>query len=318
MKYSCDSISDMRLWDAFVAESPQGSVFCTAAFLAAGGQPFEVVGVREKGELLLGAVLIQNEEGLINPLSRYQGILFAPAVTAAPQHKVARKTLDLLTFLLAELGAQRDAVRLSLHPSITDLRALQWFHYHEPEKGQFELKLRYTGVLDIGTPPDAEAILAQARTVRRQECRRADKRGYTVEASEDLELLIALEKQTLARQEVTRSAAEEALERKVLQAALRHGFGSLLLCRDPEGAPAGAAFFLHDQKTGFYLIGANDPAYRKEGTGSYVLFEQIRRCKERGLTGVDFCGINSPNRGDFKTSFNAQVFPFYEASWNRG
>ena len=26
-------------------------------------------------------------------------------------------------------------------------------------------------------------------------------------------------------------------------------------------------------------------------------------------------GINSPNRGDFKTSFNAMPIPFYEVEW---
>ena len=70
--------------------------------------------------------------------------------------------------------------------------------------------------------------------------------------------------------------------------------------------------FLFDNKTGYYLVGANDPQYRKDGTGGYVVFEQIRYCIEKGLSYVDFMGINSPFRGDFKTSFNADPKSYYK------
>ena len=61
------------------------------------------------------------------------------------------------------------------------------------------------------------------------------------------------------------------------------------------------------------MIGANDPEYRKYGTGTFIMFEQIRKCLESGLSQVDFIGINSPNRGDYKTSFGGipvQYFSF--------
>ena len=93
--------------------------------------------------------------------------------------------------------------------------------------------------------------------------------------------------------------------------SLSKGFGRLLVCRDQSGIPASASLFLFDNKTSYYLIGANDPKFLKNGTGSYVMFEQIRRCLEQGLSQVDFVGINSPMRGDFKTSFGAVPVPYY-------
>ena len=41
------------------------------------------------------------------------------------------------------------------------------------------------------------------------------------------------------------------------------------------------------------------------------MFEQIQYCIEQGLSYVDFIGINSPLRGDFKTSFNADPRPYF-------
>ena len=64
----------------------------------------------------------------------------------------------------------------------------------------------------------------------------------------------------------------------------------------------------------YYLIGANDPNYRKDGTGGFVVLEQIRYCIEQGLSYVDFIGINSQLRGDFKTSFNANPTPYFTFS----
>ena len=46
-------------------------------------------------------------------------------------------------------------------------------------------------------------------------------------------------------------------------------------------------------------------------SGSFILFEAIKRYMDQGLSSVDFVGVNSPMRGDFKTSFNAQVKPYY-------
>jgi lipid II:glycine glycyltransferase (peptidoglycan interpeptide bridge formation enzyme) len=93
--------------------------------------------------------------------------------------------------------------------------------------------------------------------------------------------------------------------------SLSKGFGRLLVCRDKQGTPASASLFLFDDKTAYYLFGANDPDYRQDGTGGYVIFEQIRLSIEQGLSYVDFMGINSPSRGDFKLSFNAEPVPFF-------
>ena len=75
--------------------------------------------------------------------------------------------------------------------------------------------------------------------------------------------------------------------------------------------------FLNDHRGAYYLIGANDPEYRHSGSGSYLMLESLRRSQERGLATVDFVGINSPNRGDFKTSFNAVPVPYFVATWER-
>src|SRR5262249_23973945 len=103
----------------------------------------------------------------------------------------------------------------------------------------------------------------------------------------------------------------------VTRAALEQGFGELLTCIAPEGAVASATLFLFDATTAYYWLAANDPAYRKAGCATCLMIENLRRCLAKGLQAVDMVGINSPNRGYFKTSFNALAVPYFLLTWER-
>ena len=87
------------------------------------------------------------------------------------------------------------------------------------------------------------------------------------------------------------------------------------MARTPEGQAASATLFLRDDRASYYLFGANDPAHRHLNAGTLLVVENVRRAFELGLTHVDFCGVNSPQRGDFKTSLGGVVTPYYQATW---
>ena len=91
----------------------------------------------------------------------------------------------------------------------------------------------------------------------------------------------------------------------------------MLVAYTADGAPASASLFLWDQRTGYYVFGASDPAYRSTGAATVVMVESLWHAIERGLSQIDFCGINSPQRGDFKTSFGAAPVPYFDIFWSR-
>ena len=303
---------DKKLWDYFVSNSPQGNIFCQNKFLDVVNKIYEILTVVRGGEILLGAVIVKEVDGqpTLRPFM-YQGILFARSVVTLASYKRVKKALELVEFLLAEVEKRYQRIGFSLHPSFIDLRSFQWHNYHEPEKGQFKLDLKYTGIMSLEKVESFEQILMESRTVRRQEYRKCVKEGFTIEESEDTAILDQLHEKTFNRQGIKRSPGEEFLVTTFANEAISRGFGCLLVCRSLSGVPASASMFIFDNKTAYYLIGANDPEFRKYGAGSYVVFEQIRKCLEQGLSQVDFVGINSPMRGDFKTSFNAIPVPYY-------
>lgn len=314
--YSLQICTDKQLWDDFVSTSPQNNLFCTTQFLDAWGKDYELLLVAKGDANLLGAVLVKDKDGqpTTQPLM-YHGVLFGRLVADCPNHKRVKKALELVNFLLVELEQRYSWISFSLHHSFEDVRSFQWFHYHEPEKGQFQIDVNYTGVLDLSQINDFEDLLMNARTVRRQEYRKCIKEGFKIEESGEIEILDKLHEKTFERQGMERTAGEKFMSNELAEKAISQNFGRLIVCRDKKGAPASAALFLFDNKCGYYFIGANDPEYRKYGTGTYVVFEQTRCCMEPGLDTIDFVGVNSPQRGDFKTSFNAVPIPYYTVTW---
>lgn len=320
MALTLTDCTDKDRWDRFVAASPHGSVFCRTPFLDALHEDYRLLLVEEQGTIQAGLILILRD-GQPYPgqyrLTLYQGVLLSSDLCTRPPHTRINQTLVVLDFLLAELEKQYSRLALLQHPWFEDLRAFSWFHYHEPERGQFRIELLYTGLLDLVTVVDFDQYLSSIRTVRRQEYRRCQANGFSIHVSDDVEMLDRLHWQTFARQGLERDGHEGCLVPSITRAALKHGFGELLTCVAPDGTIASATLFLFDQRCGYYFLSANAPEFRKSGSGTYLMLENIRRCQAKGLAFVDFVGINSPNRGDFKTSFNAAPVPYFLLTWER-
>ena len=312
--------TDKTQWDRFVSTSPQGSIFCRSPFLDALGVEYDLWFVEENGQPQAGAVILRrNAEPILAPylFTLYQGLLFAEHSRTLPPHSHPKWTLEVTETLLKDLSERYDRLSFCLHYATEDLRGLQWFHYHEPHLGQFKMDLYYTGLIDLTASPDFETYLTTIRTTRRYEYRKALREGLTFEVSQDIDTLDALYRLTFERQEIKLDTNVVQLVRAITTAAISQGFGELLLYRNATGEAASATLFLHDEHCGYYLIGANHPAYRNSWSGSFLVLENIRRCQTRGLKWVDVCGINSPNRGDFKTSLNAIPVPYFVATWER-
>ena len=321
MSFRLMRCTDRAAWDRFAASSPQGNVFCSTPFLQALGEEFELLFVEDGSSPVLGVIRLSRDGTPLRapyPLTMYQGLLWAEEVAALPSHSRTKHGLEAIEYLLSELEKEFARISFCLHHRFEDLRGFSWFHYHEPERGRFQIDLRYTGLLDLLNVSDFESYLASIRTTRRQEYRKAERLGFAVEPSQDLDLLIQLHQRTFERQGIQQDASETGLVRSIAAAALAGDFGQLFVCKDANGLATCATFFLHDERCAYYWVAANDPEYRNTGGSTYLMLENIRRYKEAGkVRTIDFVGINSPNRGDFKTSFNAQPAPYFVVNWER-
>jgi hypothetical protein len=311
--------TDKSTWDDFVKNSLQGSVFCRTDFLDALGVDYDIWLIEDRGKPLIGTVILrQGVEILPAPhgFTLYQGPIFSHHVNAQPLHTRTALILKLIEEFLAHLSQHYYRLSFCLHYSHSDLRGLQWFNYHEPDKGQFRFELQYTGLLDLHQFNDLEAYLASIRTTRRYEYRKALRGGMNVESSDDISTLLYLHRLTFERTGLVQTDEIAATVKKIASAALNNNFGEMLVCRNPSGEIVSATLFLFDEHCAYYLIGANHPEQRNANGNTLLFVESILRAKNRGLRWIDTCGINSPFRGDYKTSFNAAPAPYFVVTWD--
>ena len=75
--------------------------------------------------------------------------------------------------------------------------------------------------------------------------------------------------------------------------------------------------WLDDGRTSFFLFGAAEPGERDQGGYTYLSVQAIKDAFENGCAEVDIVGANSPNRSDYKISFNAELKPYFEVFYGK-
>ena len=193
--------------------------------------------------------------------------------------------------------------------SFTDVRPFSWYNYHQPDQGMFNVNVRYTSVLDKTEIVD---YLSKIRSSRRQELKKAH--DINIQECSDVEVLDKLHDETFKRQGIQRSPEEQRVFRQIAENALNNKFGKLLTAQIDDEIVS-AVLILFDGKTAYYQFGATTPEFRNSGASTKTLYEAILcSFNELGVEKFDFVGVNSPQRGDFKLSFNGALVPYFQLS----
>ena len=320
-KFAVSLCNDKNIWETFNSSSSQGNIFCSSLFLDALGIEYDLWICAKEGKIQAGTVVLRKSNNVLNApydYSMYQGILFADFRNDQPLHSRAAWTLEVLDSLLEHLSEQYNRLSFCLHYSCDDIRGIQWFHYHKPDLGQFNIGLRYTGLLDLSTAGAWETYVSSIRRIRQREYKKAVKEGLTVEPSLDIDQLESLYISMFERQNITVRSEALRLVRSITSAALTQGFGELLICKTGSGQAIAALLYLIDGRNAYNLFAGNHSEYRNSGAGTFTQLEVIRRCCEKKLKYLDFCGMNSPSRGDFKASFNATPTAYLVVNYESG
>jgi len=300
-------------WDDFLAVSGQSSCFVEPWFLDCLDCNYCFCVGYKKGKPVVGAPILLDEEG--KPILRavafcmYNGLLFSD---------VAKKTHSRypFQFTVAEEFLQRledefGEYFLCNHWGLEDLRPFLWHNYHNHAGRHFETSLRYTAILDLSAYANFDELLSGVRSVRRQEYgKRMKDETIVVREVDDFVELDELHKLTFARQGIVRPDQDGETILGLAENSVRLNKGMVL------GAFAGeqmvaATLFLTHKNSCYYLLSATDPEYRSSFSTTLLVLKNIEFFMNRGLKFVDFIGANSPNRGDFKLSFNAELRPYF-------
>ena len=323
MTLSIRKVTDLESWDLELASSPQRNIFCRSDFLEALGCTYDLYFIEENGRLLLGCPIITNASGIpldhTHPFTQYQGPWFTKAFQALSSHSRSGECLKILDFLLAQLEQNYAQLHFDSHWSFPDLRSFSWFQYGEPEAKRFRMDLYYSGLIDLNPLKDFSEYLTTVRKSRRQEYRALKEDGLAIERSsrEKISNFMMLYKATFERQSLSVPDTNLKLVQSILEKFIGTKSGELYFCLNSEKKEISASFFLRDGITSYYLFGANDPDFRHLPGGSLVVLAEIENAFHDGIKCIDMCGMNSPQRGAFKASFNAALVPYFSLTWKK-
>jgi len=303
---------DKEVWNLFVRNSPQSNIFSESNFLDSLNIKYDLTTCYLKNKIVCGAPILYSQDGNVMttqfPYTQYHGLLLA-ASEYNNSHSRITNEFKIVNFYIKEILLKYKKICFSNSWRLNDLRPFQWFNYNNHEKGNFLVNLRYTGVLSIDNLKSLNDFLPLIRSVRRQEYKKASA-SLIFKFSDEVKILDDLHKKTFERQNITRSISEEELLKSITQSALKKGYGKIGVAY-LKSQPISAALFLQDKKSAYYLFGANHPNYRNLGSGTFVMINMINDAILNNYSEIDFCGVNSPNRGDFKISFNAEIKPYF-------
>jgi hypothetical protein len=289
----------MSDYDAFVAASPQGTVFARSWWLDATAGPgnWKHAEVRDAAGKIVAAWPVTVRTTRLGAvlggprLTPYLGPLLSES--DGPPH--GSREIELLEGLV-------EALRPYAH---LDARCSPRFDYWTPLAWHgFTQTTHYTWRLEDVS--DEEATHARFRKSTRSTISRAKRDGLAVEPG-TVDDLLALQKRTFERHD--RSGPPEALVRRIAAAAAAHDAGEIRVARDPEGRPHSAALFVWDERSTWYLAAGNDTELRASGGAAFLLWEAIRDAGRRG-TAFDFEGSMLRPIESFVRGFGGTPTPY--------
>lgn len=299
-----EDIDTQHAWRALWEKSPQRSPFSQLSYARAVSDAldfsFSVIGLfsdPDRDELLAGAILFERQRGLyrevvIPPFTQYSPVLFAGQIEDTLIHARA-SSFDLL---LETLENRYGKVALHLHPTLRDVRTMNWAGWNT--------KPLYTYTLELN---NEEQLLADWSSSTRRTFRKSRSDYHIEESPVSASDIVNLCSSSYARHGRSFPVKDTAAV-KMIDRMQQEGCARLFTATDhrSEKIEAGLAV-LHDGETAYYWIAGSQP-----GNAMTVLLGTVLPMLYRdGLRRFDFVGANTPTIAEFKRRFGSQLVPYY-------
>jgi hypothetical protein len=253
--------------------------------------------VWEGDTLRAGAVLFEKRKGpyraaTLPPLVQYVTPLLDALLRETDVHH-DRSALGALLTTVADAFHQAQFV---LHPSLADVRPLQWAGWRVEPAYTYRIDLSASSSVTAGWSSNPKRTLKKESDAFEI----AEGPSWTSEA-------IALVEASHARQEQELGVAPEAAW-ALGQRLANDGLVRVFVARRGGAAEAGL-LVLTDGRTAHYWLAGSTP-----GPAMTVLLGHVLgQLRDDGVAVFDFVGANTPSIAEFKRRFGATLVPYFRA-----
>jgi len=232
-----------------------------------------------------------------------------------PSHRSLSRRLDVYESFLRSFEDNFGAFHCSLPVGLNDVRAFDWWNYHEHDKPRVNIYPRYTA--QITSLSKSYPLEAQYREVRRYEIRKVESASrYQLSEYVCPSVTYDLYVSTMERQGlVVNEDVKDSIE--ALHKLVSDGYGFLTVVKDRmlEDRVAYIALVLRASSVSNLVLNLTSDEYRKSGISAYGVHASIQKAISLGDTVFDFNGANSPRRGDDKHSYGAEEKLYFDISY---
>jgi hypothetical protein len=245
----------------------------------------------------LEALLYLNRAGKIYhpPRNPYLPVRFRSTPTDFA-HRISSQWLDLSTELAAEMKRRDLENTVTLVPGVADIRPWTW--------AGFRGGVRYTYVLPLPLIGGLDSSIGST-------IRKAEKAGYTVERTNDMDAVMSCILETEERNEFEHGLTADDL--RLALSLMGEDHFRAFIGHDKNGEPASAAVNLHIAGgTTIGWIGGSRTAHLRSGI--VFLLEQlmIKDAIEGGALAYDLAGANMRTIAASKAGWGSPVTPYYQ------
>ncbi len=302
--YQVRPVEDASFWDAFVRTALGGTVFSTRTWLdcAAGAtqHTLHCYGLYKNDSLVAGVSGLESRrtgfKRFTTPqLTPHGGLLFAPIPSKGPA-KLEAEWGRATQLLVAHLLEHYDQVQLSLAPAVHDIREFTWSGWNA--------RVRYTYQMDLS---DLNALWERVERRTRTVIRKAEKVGFALQATDDLDLFRRQYELIYAKQDGA-PPVDPTLVQRFADHAIAAGLAHPRAIVSPEGDVASIVIFVEGDDILYAWVAGADPAFNPSGATSLLYW---RAFQETALKRFDFVGANIPAIAKFKRGFGGDLVPYF-------
>ncbi len=302
--YEIRAVKDRAPWDAFVHTAIGGTVFSTCTWLdcatqALSGEALRI-GVYKKDKLVAGLAALVEKRGLFThletpALTPHTGLLFAPLASKG-HAKIEAERQRACELLIEHLQKNYDHLHLTHTPAFGDMRPFSWANW--------QVSVRYTYRMDLS---DLDALWQRVERRTRTVIRKAEKLGFRLLPTNDLDLFAHLYDKIYAHQQKAPPIAT-AITQRFVAAVLEAGLGRAFTATSPEGDTAALVVFVEDGDTAYAWVAGADPALNNTGATSLLYWKYFEQSQQSRF---DFVGANIPSIAFFKRGLGGDLVPYY-------
>lgn len=174
----------------------------------------------------------------------------------------------------------------------------------ELKKGT-NINIRYTAIKYLRKYDELSRL-------RKREIKKGKLLGLQIRQSSDINSFLYLYDLTFKRQGINLEDKELILVKKLTEHCINNGYGELWDAKNKDGKTIHSRVILKGKRGYAYdLFAGNHPNYRGLGGATSLLLKIWNKLINEGYEYFDFLGCNSPQRGDYKLSFESELVPYY-------